>query len=405
MNTLQNMMNSITTLGGQVREQAMKVSRMAGDANVKIADLTREQKALQDMQDRLAAQQASYNALKGDAAANLQPTRNEEPRSVREMRKSNEYARAFAFALRNGLTPKTAGRFEETKILMDALSEGGGDPVGTDGGFLVPEEIDHSIRQLKREMSALAPLFNQETVTAPTGWRVFDTAPTAPMSAIDELGTVPKNDQPAFQKVTYAISKYGLRLPVSHELLSDEVANLMGYLSQWFAKKLVLTENSLLLTAMKTLTASALVTGSVTPDAAIKKILNTVLDPMISPSSLIITNQDGFDALDQLVDEMGRGLLQPDPTNVTQYKMYGRRVFVVANAQMPTDSDTHKAEFFIGDPKEFATLFSKDGYEVTSTDIGGDAWATDSTEVRGIVRMGVTKFDTAALVRRQLVIE
>ena len=42
------------------------------------------------------------------------------------------------------------------------------------------------------------------------------------------------------------------------------------------------------------------------------------------------------------------------------------------------------------------------GYEVASTDIGGNAWATDSTEVRGIARLGVTKFDTAAMVRRSL---
>ena len=63
---------------------------------------------------------------------------------------------------------------------------------------------------------------------------------------------------------------------------------------------------------------------------------------------------------------------------------------------------TDNAEFFIGDFKEFATLFRKEGFEVSSTDVGGSAWETDSVEVRGIVRLGVTKFDTAAAVRRQL---
>ena len=51
---------------------------------------------------------------------------------------------------------------------------------------------------------------------------------------------------------------------------------------------------------------------------------------------------------------------------------------------------------------EFATLFSKDGFEVASTDIGGDAWAKDSTEVRGIARLCVSKFDTAAVAARKL---
>ena len=33
---------------------------------------------------------------------------------------------------------------------------------------------------------------------------------------------------------------------------------------------------------------------------------------------------------------------------------------------------------------------------------GGDAWRTDSTELRGIARLGVTKFDAEAMVRRSL---
>ena len=63
---------------------------------------------------------------------------------------------------------------------------------------------------------------------------------------------------------------------------------------------------------------------------------------------------------------------------------------------------TTKADLFIGDGKEFATLFRCGGFELASTDIGGNAWKSDSTEVRGIVRLGVTKFDTGAMVRRTI---
>ena len=52
--------------------------------------------------------------------------------------------------------------------------------------------------------------------------------------------------------------------------------------------------------------------------------------------------------------------------------------------------------------KEFATLFHKGTFEVASTDVGGDAWVKDLTEVRGIARLGVSKFDTAAVVARKL---
>lgn len=398
---LQEIMNQISTLGGQIRQANAKLAQDANNSAVSVADLEKQQEAIADMNKRMAALQASYNALKDGQQAGLTPVPGAEaqPKGLKAMLASNEYARAFCFALRNGITRKNGAGNENVKILFDALTETGNS--GADGGFLVPEDIDHTIRELRRELNPLAPLFTEENVTTLSGWRVIDTAPSTPMPEIDEMGTVPNNsDQPAFGKVTYTLGKRGLRIPISNELLNDNEANLMAYLGRWFAKKLVLTENYLLITALKTLTASALVSGSITPDSAIKTILNKTLDPAISLSAVILTNQSGFDALDQLVDEMGRGLLQPDPTNATLYKMFGRRVVSVSDAQLPNTSN--KPEFFIGDFKEFATLFRRDGFEVASTDIGGNAWATDSTEVRGIARLAVSKFDTSAAVRRQL---
>jgi len=398
---LQEIMNQITTLGGQIKAANQKLAADAGNTAVAMDELQRQQDAIAEMNARMSALQASYDALKDGQQANLTPAAQPaESRSRKAMRASNEYARAFCYALRNGLNPKNAWGNENTRILYDALSEGGGSPVGTDGGFLVPEDIDHSIRELRRELNPLAPLFSEETVTAPTGWRVIDTAPTSGFTAVDEMGTVPSDDQPAFAKVSYSLAKYGLILPISNELLKDEDASLMAYISRWFAKKLVLTENGILLTLLKTLAASALTSGTITADSAIKTILNKTLDPAISSSAVILTNQSGFDALDQLVDDMGRGLLQPDPTNATAKRMYGRRVVAVSDAQLPNTSS--KAEFFIGDFKEFATMFRKEGFEMASTDVGGNAWAKDMTEVRGIVRLGATKFDASAAVRRQL---
>ena len=399
---LQEIMNQITTLGSQIKAANARLAQDAMNSAIPIEGIEKQQAQIAEMNRRMAALQQSYEAMKASKQANLSPAiPAAQPRGLKAMLASNEYARAFVYALKHGITRKNGMGNENVKILFDALTEGGGSPAGTDGGFLVPEDIDHSIRELRRELNPLADLFNEETVTAPTGWRVIDTAPTSAMPSIDEMGTVANNsDQPAFAKVTYSLTKYGLRIPISNELMNDEVAGLMAYLSRWFAKKQVLTENSLLIAALKTLTASALTSGSIEADAAIKTILNKTLDPAISLRAVILTNQSGFDALDQLVDLNGRGLLQPDPTNATLYKMYGRRVVPVSDAQLPNTSS--KPEFFIGDFKEFATLFRRSGLEMASTDVGGNAWATDSTEVRGIVRMGVSKFDTGAAVRRQL---
>ncbi len=397
---LQEIMNQITTLGAQIRAANQRLCQMATDASVSMEDIEKQQTAVADMQKRMSALQDSYNALKDSQQAALTPAGvPAQKKTLKEKLASNEYTQAFCYALKNGITRKNGMGNEKVQILYDALTESGNS--GADGGFLVPEDIDNSIRELRRELNPLAVLFTEETVTAPTGWRVIDTAPSTPMPEIDEMGTVPNNsDQPSFGKVPYTLTKRGLRIPVSNELLNDEAANLMAYLSRWFAKKLVITENYLLITALKTLSASALVTGSEEPESAIKRILNKSLDPAISAAAVIITNQTGFDALDQLVDNTGRGLLQPDPTNATLLRIYGRRIANVSDAQLPNTSG--KPEFFIGDFKEFATIFRKEGFEVASTDIGGNAWATDSTEVRGIVRLGVSKFDTNAAVRRQL---
>ena len=405
--TLIEMKNAMSTLGAQIAEKNALLGELAAMDGGSLSDMEGIQNEMAQLQKRFSALQTSYNNEMARVAGkvvpmeNLQNQNTQEERNTRAIRSSNEYARAFCYALRNGISRRNGRGNENVKILFDALTEGGGTTPGEDGGFLVPIDIDNTIKELKRELNPLAPLFSEENVNAPTGWRVIDTAPTSAMPSIDEMGTVLNNsDQPVFGKVSYSLTKYGLRIPISNELMNDEAANLMGYLSRWFAKKLVLTENSLLLTALKTLTASALTSGTITPDSAIKTILNKTLDPAISASAVILTNQSGFDALDQLVDEMGRGLLQPDPTNATLYRMFGRRIVAVSDAQLPNTSS--KPEFFIGDFREFATLFRKDGFEVASTDIGGNAWATDSTEVRGIARLCVSKFDASAAVRRQL---
>ena len=207
--------------------------------------------------------------------------------------------------------------------------------------------------------------------------------------------------------VCLPLCDFSLILPVSNELATDNIANLFGYLSGWFAKKLVITENNLLIAALRTLTA---VDISAAPLKGIKSALNKGLDPAISALATVITNQSGFDVLDALEDDHRRPLLQPNPTDETMYRLKGRTVHMVSDASMANvttgegASATTAADIFIGDGKRFATLFRVGGFQLASTDIGGSAWRTDSTELRGIARLGVTKFGEAAMVRRKVTV-
>ena len=404
--TLQEIMNEITTLGNNIRMASARLASRASDQSVPIADLEREQAELADMNKRMAALQAAYQTQQAGAAQGLQPmatgstgSRAQESRSLRDMLKSNEYARAFAYAIQHGVSRKNGRDNERVKILYDALTESGGSPVGTDGGFLVPDDIDHTIREIRRSLDPLAALFNEETVTSPNGWRVRDTNPTKGLVDVDEMGEIDDDDdQPSFAKVSYTCTKKALILPVSNELMTDNVANLFSYLGRWFAKKLVITENAMLMTALRSLTGTSI--GS-----------DPMKDPAISALASVILNQSGFDILDNLLDGNDRPLLQPDPTNATVKRFAGRPLHAVSYATMADvtsgseQSATTTTDLFIGDGKEFATLFRCGGYELASTDIGGNAWRTDSTELRGIARLGVSKFDTGAMVRRTLTVQ
>jgi HK97 family phage major capsid protein len=59
---------------------------------------------------------------------------------------------------------------------------------------------------------------------------------------------------------------------------------------------------------------------------------------------------------------------------------------------------------YLGDFKQYATMFQRQRMEIRSTDIGGNAWKTNSVEVRAIARKDASVFDSAAVLRREIFI-
>ena len=393
---------NIRNMQNQLDQARARGRQLANDPASSAADMEAQAATIHQLTARLALMQQDVQGAENSQAAQVTAQQAAPANSrLRAMLSSNEYARAFANAVRQGVTPKTGRGVEAYNVLFDALTIGGGDTPGEDGGFLVPEDIDHQINEVRRTLNPLAPLFGAETVSTNSGWRVMDTAPTTGMTAVDEMGQIPEGEQPSFARVLYKLSKYAMFLPVSSELAADEVANLFAYLSRWFAKKAVITENGLLLAALGSLEAVDVAAGD--EIKGIKTALNVALDPAISLTAGILTNQSGFNALDCLKDDTGRPLLNPDPKTGTPKMANGRTIHVVSDAVLK-NTDAGKAPLYIGDMKQYATLFKRNPLEILSTNIGGNAWRTDSIEVRGIQRMGVSKFDTAAAVLRTITI-
>lgn len=313
-------------------------------------------------------------------------------RTVTEIRSSNEYARAFCSALRNKISPETA-LTDTYRPLQAALTESGGTPEGSQGGFLVPIDVDNTIQEARRSQVALIDLVNVENVTAPTGWRVKDVAPTKGFTKLTgELEPIPEDDEPQFSKIDYKIEDYGLFIPISKQLMMDEDANLLSYLGRWFGKKAVITENNIILVELNKLVATDIAAGN--EISGLKDVVNTVLDPDIEINAEWIANQNGFNILDKLVDGNGRPMLQPDVTQPTAKLLSDHPVTKVSNGLLA--DETGKSPIFVGDFEQYLTVFRRQALEVATTDVGGGAWRNYGFETRGIMRLDAQIFDGEA---------
>lgn len=314
-------------------------------------------------------------------------------RIVDDIRGTNEYANTFAKALRNGVKMKQAWGNEDYSILTKALTETGGTPEGSDGGFLVPLDFDNMIHQMEKEYVDLSQFFRVENVRAMSGWRAVETGKRKPLPKIGEMATIGKDDQPKFSRVNYSVEKYGDRLPVSSELLEDNTVGLLRYLADWFGPKYILTKNILLLELLSGLTNTVVLPAG-QEAKTLRKALIKNLRTAHSMSAVLLTNQTGYAEMDGWDDKNGRSLLVPNPADPEIYRLSGRRVVYGDNDLIPDEDDV--TPIYVGNLAAYGTLFVRRGIEIAATDIGGEAWETDSYEIRGLCRLDAQTMDETA---------
>lgn len=326
-------------------------------------------------------------------------------RVIDGIRSTNEYAEAFTKALRSGVKVGQAWGVETYAPLTKALTESGGTPEGSDGGFLVPQDFDNMIREYEKEYLDLSQFFTVESVRTLSGWRAVEQGKRKPLPKILEAKTIGRDDQPKFDKVTYTVDKYGDRLPVSSELLRDNTAGLLRFLAGWFAPKYILTKNTLLLELLKDLTKSVdLTAGSEAKN--LRRAMIQQLNTAYSSGAVLLTNQNGYAEMDSWEDKNGRSLLVPNPADPNVYRLSGRQVVYGDNDLIPDEATTTgsgettvtttKTPIYVGKFRAVGTLFVRQGIEVAATDVGGDAWATDTWELRGLCRMTAEAMDKSA---------
>ena len=273
---------------------------------------------------------------------------------------------------------------------------------GADGGYTVPQDIQTRINKYKEAKFSLADLVTVEVVKAPTGRRTFQSkAQHTGFTAVAEQGNIGQTARPQFEVLSYAVEKYAGYLPVTNELLEDSDANIANTLIQWLGDEDVATRNNLVLTALKTQTATAM-TGL----DDIKKAINVTLGAAYAGSVVIVTNDDGLNYLDTLKDDNKQYLLKPSLNPDAPLSMYlavgARRipVRVVPNAILATTS--HAIPFFIGDMKEAVVIFDRKKLTIMNSNVasvtGFNAFEQDMTLFRGIERLDCKVRDSGAWV-------
>lgn len=306
-----------------------------------------------------------------------------------------EYRQVFLKGLRRkSITSEERSIIEEYEKRA-VMHEGGviTDPDG-DSSLIVPQDIQTKINEVRRQFIDLSQYVTVENVTTLSGSRVIEVdAEYTPFPVIDEYAEIPQMDNPKFHPLSYRVKKRGGILPLTNELLADTDQNLLNYISNWIGKKAVATENSMIL---------GLLNGMPKQDLPsfddLRYVLNVTLDPAIALTSVILTNQDGFNYLDGLKDKNDRYLLQDDITQPGRKLIKGRQVIVVSNRIMPSDTTNNKAPIVIGDLKQLIVLFRRKFYELASTNVGGDAFKRDTTDLRAIMRNDIKTWDDKAAV-------
>ena len=281
---------------------------------------------------------------------------------------------------------------EEREFLNAAGTPGQVEATDGKGGYLVPTEQFNQIKEFRRSLVSLKALCNVLSVNSFKGTMPTEAGNTGELIAFEELNEINKTDID-FAQISYNIADYGDIIPVSNTLLADETANLTGYIGRRFVKKAVNTENKKIIALLKALTAKA-----ADDMKAINTALNVDLDPAISQNAIIITNQTGFNFMDNLDDKQGRPLLEINLQNTTQKLYKGRPVIVLPDTLLPMN--TTKAPVFVGDLTEFITFFDREGLELAVSSEAG--FTKNATLIRAIERFDVKKVDGATMVYLEL---
>lgn len=288
------------------------------------------------------------------------------------------------------------GMSEEAKQVLKPMNStdtpGNVESVSTRGGALVPVETADFVGRMDTGVYRLRTRVDQYFAKTLSGNIPLAANPNAGLVALfDEFpaGGISKGEI-TFGNVEWRVKDYGLIVPVSNDLMADATADVMGVISEQFARAQVVTENTMILGAI-----DAAVTATAGSDW--KDILKAVNEaaPVGGTDKVIITNTDGWNYLDTLEDDNGRPILTQGLVDNPKRYIRGIEVIQLPNAMLATDG-TNGVPFYCGSMKDAIYFIERKGMEISYNPYSDSAYAKNAVDVRVVCRLDCkTKFADA----------
>lgn len=264
-------------------------------------------------------------------------------------------------------------------------------PNGANGeGYILPQDIRTKIHEKLRQFKSLREVCGYIKTTALTG--------SYPIENIDSInGLVDFTDGTdgqdatdfSYSTVGWSLKEKGAFIKVSNTLLALTDNDLIAYIVRVFAKKAVITENAMAKAKLEANKTAKSLSGW----AALKESINVDLDPAALYNTKIVTNQDGFNVLDKTLDDNGRPVLQPDPTQPTRKLFMGYPVMVYSNAMLASDTTNNVAPVYYGDIEDGVQFVDLDNISFASSKEAG--FMSNTTICRLIEWVDVVQADSS----------
>ena len=214
---------------------------------------------------------------------------------------------------------------------------------GTNAGLTIPKDIQTAIRGLVRQYNSLQEYVTVEPVATTSGSRVYEkwSDITALANLESEDTTIADIDAPKLALIKYAIKRYAGMLTATNSLLKDTAENILAWLNQWVAKKVVVTRNKAILEKIAALPSKP----TIAKFDDIKDLALKGVDPAIRSTSFFMTNTSGLATLAKVKNAMGDYLLQRDPTQPERYLLEGKQVIEIADRWLADNAGAHPRFF------------------------------------------------------------